>query len=78
MGKKTRNKEILGLLNSKNKEKICQFAKENKLIRNEAPFCDNQKCPGFSKRRATWCERKSTADGFSWRCTLFTFRLTRN
>ena len=32
MDKKTRNREILGLLNTKNSEKICQFAKENNFL----------------------------------------------
>ena len=45
------------------------------LIRNEAPFCENRNCPGYNKRRASWCERK-TSDGFSWRCTLCTSHIS--
>ena len=70
MGKKTRNRDILAKLNGANNEAISQFVKEKKLIRNESPLCENTKFNGYGKRKATWCERQSTADGFSWRCTL--------
>ena len=67
MGKKTRNREILGLLNSKNNEKICQFAKENNLIRNEAPFCENKNCNGLL---ADICVQKNSEYSF-WNMSKF-------
>ena len=70
MGKKTRNREIIAKLNGASNQGICQFVKDKKLIRNGPPLCENTKCIGYGKRKATWCERQSTADGFSWRCTL--------
>ena len=62
MGEKTRNREILNILHSNNKEQIVNFFKEKELIQTTPPLCANKNCKGFGTKQMSFSPRKSHKD----------------
>ena len=70
MGKSSRNRSTLAMLNEGDQQTVITYMKDNNLINTEeAPVCVNEKCKGFQSRKMKWLVGKSVKDNFSWRCT---------
>jgi hypothetical protein len=52
MGKSSRNRSTLAMLNEGDQQTVITYMKDNNLINTEeAPVCVNEKCKGFQSRK---------------------------
>ena len=57
MGKKTRNRETSGILNSDNQEEIIKFVKEKELIQLKPSICSNKNCKCYGVKQMSLTAR---------------------